>query len=69
MALAELIERAVEHKQLAYDQRLPAQRVLADLLHITHGTVTRAYDLLEQADMCEQNEEQALMCQRQISAC
>ncbi|KZN52078.1 aminotransferase-like domain-containing protein [Pseudoalteromonas luteoviolacea] len=48
MALAELIEQAIEHKQLAYDQRLPAQRVLADLLHITHGTVTRAYDLLEQ---------------------
>ncbi|MCF6440012.1 GntR family transcriptional regulator [Pseudoalteromonas luteoviolacea] len=35
------------YKQLVFDQRLPAQRVLADLLHITHGTVTRTYDLLE----------------------
>ncbi|MDK2595824.1 PLP-dependent aminotransferase family protein [Pseudoalteromonas obscura] len=48
MALAELIEQAIDNKQLAFEQRLPAQRALADTLQITHGTVTRAYELLEQ---------------------
>ncbi|MBQ4876161.1 GntR family transcriptional regulator [Pseudoalteromonas luteoviolacea] len=47
MASAELIEQAIEHKQLAYDQRLLAQRVFAALLQITHDAVTSAYDLLE----------------------
>ncbi|KZN47284.1 PLP-dependent aminotransferase family protein [Pseudoalteromonas luteoviolacea] len=48
MALAELIEAAIEAKKLIFEQRLPAQRTLADELGITHGTVTRAYVLLEQ---------------------
>ncbi|WP_046356928.1 PLP-dependent aminotransferase family protein [Pseudoalteromonas luteoviolacea] len=47
MALAELIEQSIDNKQLTFDQRLPAQRTLADALQITHGTVTRAYVLLE----------------------
>ncbi|KZN65944.1 hypothetical protein N473_10270 [Pseudoalteromonas luteoviolacea CPMOR-1] len=48
MALAELIEQSIDNKQLIFEQRLPAQRSLADALKITHGTVTRAYVLLEQ---------------------
>ncbi|KZN56160.1 hypothetical protein N474_12835 [Pseudoalteromonas luteoviolacea CPMOR-2] len=48
MALAQLIEQAIDKKQLCFEQRLPAQRTLADSLKITHGTVTRAYVLLEQ---------------------
>ena len=47
-ALAELIEQAIEQKELAFGDKLPPQRQLADQLNITHGPVTRAYALLEQ---------------------
>ncbi|MBJ7537492.1 PLP-dependent aminotransferase family protein [Marinomonas transparens] len=46
-ALALLIEQAIQSGELPDQQKLPAQRLLADKLEITHGTVTRAYDLLE----------------------
>lgn len=46
-ALALLIEHAIQSGELPDKQKLPAQRLLADKLKITHGTVTRAYDLLE----------------------
>ncbi|MCV2403173.1 PLP-dependent aminotransferase family protein [Marinomonas sp. C2222] len=46
-ALALLIEQAILSGDLPDQQKLPAQRWLADELVITHGTVTRAYDLLE----------------------
>ncbi|MCW4628218.1 MULTISPECIES: PLP-dependent aminotransferase family protein [Marinomonas] len=46
-ALALLIEQAIQSGELPDRQKLPAQRLLADKLEITHGTVTRAYDLLE----------------------
>lgn len=46
-ALVLLIEQAVLSGALPDQQKLPAQRLLADQLAITHGTVTRAYDLLE----------------------
>ncbi|MEP0073128.1 MAG: PLP-dependent aminotransferase family protein [Marinomonas sp.] len=46
-ALAWLIEQAILAGELPDKQKLPAQRLLADYLSITHGTVTRAYDLLE----------------------
>lgn len=46
-ALVLLIEQAIVAGSLSDQQKLPAQRLLADQLDITHGTVTRAYDLLE----------------------
>ncbi len=46
-ALVLLIEQAILAGTLPDQQKLPAQRLLADQLSITHGTVTRAYDLLE----------------------
>lgn len=46
-ALALLIEQAIQSGEFPNRQKLPAQRLLADRLEITHGTVTRAYDLLE----------------------
>lgn len=46
-ALAWVIEQAIHDGSLADKQKLPAQRLLADGLSITHGTVTRAYALLE----------------------
>ncbi|MEO9276092.1 PLP-dependent aminotransferase family protein [Marinomonas sp. 5E14-1] len=46
-ALALLIEQAILAGDLPDQQKLPAQRWLADKFVITHGTVTRAYDLLE----------------------
>ncbi|MDB4836948.1 PLP-dependent aminotransferase family protein [Marinomonas sp.] len=46
-ALVMLIEQAILAGELPDKQKLPAQRWLADKLGITHGTVTRAYDLLE----------------------
>jgi len=46
-ALAWVIEQAVHEGKLVHKQKLPAQRLLADALNITHGTVTRAYALLE----------------------
>jgi DNA-binding transcriptional MocR family regulator len=46
-ALVLLIEQAILAGDLPDKQKLPAQRLLADRLIITHGTVTRAYDLLE----------------------
>ena len=45
-ALAELIERVAKNGELLDSQKLPAQRILADQLNVTHGTVTRAYELL-----------------------
>ena len=47
-ALAQLIEQAIAEEALVFGQKLPPQRQLADFLSITHGTVTRAYALLEQ---------------------
>ena len=46
-ALVSLIEKAILAGELPDQQKLPAQRLLADQLTVTHGTVTRAYDLLE----------------------
>ncbi|MCE0494774.1 aminotransferase-like domain-containing protein [Vibrio salinus] len=46
-ALAWVIEQAIHEGKLVNKQKLPAQRLLADALGITHGTVTRAYALLE----------------------
>lgn len=46
-ALVLLIEQAILAGTLQDQQKLPAQRLLADQLNITHGTVTRAYDVLE----------------------
>ncbi|SHI32120.1 putative HTH-type transcriptional regulator YdcR [Vibrio aerogenes CECT 7868] len=46
-ALAWVIEQAIHEGKFVHDQKLPAQRILADALNITHGTVTRAYALLE----------------------
>lgn len=46
-ALVWLIEQAILSGELSDQQKLPAQRWLADQLEVTHGTVTRAYDLLE----------------------
>jgi len=52
-ALVFLIEQAIHSKELQHKQKLPPQRVLADQLGITHGTVTRAYDLLEKKGLVE----------------
>ena len=46
-ALATCIEQAIRSGELKANDKLPAQRWLADELAITHGTVTRAYDLVE----------------------
>ncbi|MFT2097563.1 PLP-dependent aminotransferase family protein [Marinomonas sp. 2405UD66-6] len=46
-ALVWLIEQAILAEELPDKQKLPAQRLLSDHLGITHGTVTRAYELLE----------------------
>lgn len=46
-ALVWLVEQAILSGELPDQQKLPAQRWLADQLEVTHGTVTRAYDLLE----------------------
>ena len=45
--LAGYIEAAVISGELLDQQKLPAQRWLADQLKVTHGTVTRAYALAE----------------------
>ncbi|OUS30423.1 GntR family transcriptional regulator ['Osedax' symbiont bacterium Rs2_46_30_T18] len=45
--LAGYIEAAISSGELAHQQKLPAQRWLADQLNVTHGTVTRAYALAE----------------------
>ena len=45
-SLADLIERIAQSGVISAEQKLPAQRILADHLGVTHGTVTRAYDLL-----------------------
>jgi DNA-binding transcriptional MocR family regulator len=50
-AVAEFIEQAILSGELSDQQKLPAQRWLADALEITHGTVTRAYDLLEKMNL------------------
>lgn len=50
-AVATLIEQAILSGELADQQKLPAQRWLADELEITHGTVTRAYELLEKMSL------------------
>lgn len=52
-ALALLIEQAINDGQLTHQQKLPAQRLLADQLNITHGTVTRAYALLEKLGLAK----------------
>jgi len=45
--LADYIEAAISSGELLDQQKLPAQRLLADQLAVTHGTVTRAYALAE----------------------
>ncbi len=45
--LADYIEAAISTGTLLDGQKLPAQRLLADQLKVTHGTVTRAYALAE----------------------
>jgi DNA-binding transcriptional MocR family regulator len=50
-ALAWVIEQAIHDRSLVDKQKLPAQRLLADVLNVTHGTVTRAYALLEKKGM------------------
>ncbi|EPJ54431.1 MAG: transcriptional regulator, GntR family protein [Osedax symbiont Rs2] len=45
--LAGYIEAAISSGELLHQQKLPAQRWLADQLNVTHGTVTRAYALAE----------------------
>jgi DNA-binding transcriptional MocR family regulator len=52
-ALVLLIEQAIHSKELHNKQKLPPQRILADQLGITHGTVTRAYELLEKKGLVE----------------
>ena len=47
-ALAFIIEQEILSGGLSDQQKLLPQRNLADQLSITHGTVTRAYDLLEE---------------------
>ena len=46
-ALANVIEQAIHSGDLEAGEKLPAQRWLADEFAVTHGTVTRAYDLIE----------------------
>jgi DNA-binding transcriptional MocR family regulator len=46
-ALASYIESSIRSGELQDQQKLPAQRWLADQLNVTHGTVTRAYALAE----------------------
>lgn len=46
-ALVTLIDEAITDGDLAFKQKLPAQRWLADELNVTHGTVTRAYELAQ----------------------
>ncbi|MCJ8339916.1 MAG: PLP-dependent aminotransferase family protein [Pseudomonadales bacterium] len=45
--LASYIETAISTGELVHQQKLPAQRWLADQIKVTHGTVTRAYALAE----------------------
>lgn len=52
-ALASLIEQMIVSGELINQQKLPAQRFLADQLSMTHGTVTRAYDLLEKKGLAK----------------
>lgn len=52
-ALAWVIEQAVYDGTFKDNEKLPAQRILADNLNITHGTVTRAYALLEKKGLAE----------------
>ena len=52
-ALALLIEQAINAGELIDQQKLPAQRLVADQLNITHGTVTRAYALLEKRGLAK----------------
>ncbi len=46
-ALTQLIDESIKSGELKHKQKLPAQRWLADELSVTHGTVTRAYELAE----------------------
>jgi len=46
-ALVTLIDEAITEGDLVFKQKLPAQRWLADELNVTHGTVTRAYELAQ----------------------
>ena len=47
LALAQAIAEAIEHGELAADEKLPPQRRLADALGVTIGTITRAYSEAE----------------------
>jgi DNA-binding transcriptional MocR family regulator len=45
--LADAIELAIAQGQLAINEKLPPQRILADALRVTVGTITRAYNEAE----------------------
>ena len=45
--LADAIEQAIQNGDLKFEQKLPPQRRLADLLQVTIGTITRAYNEAE----------------------
>jgi DNA-binding transcriptional MocR family regulator len=47
LALAQAIEDAIHNGELLCDEKLPPQRRLADVLHVTIGTITRAYSEAE----------------------
>lgn len=47
LALAQAIEDAIKKGELQQEEKLPPQRRLADALHVTIGTITRAYSEAE----------------------
>lgn len=53
LALVEEIARAVANGQLPVGERLPPQRLLADALGVTVGTITRAYREAERRGLVE----------------
>lgn len=52
-ALADALADAIHKGELLADQRLPPQRLLADALGVTTGTVTRAYGEAERRGLVE----------------
>ena len=46
--IADSIEADIQTGKLRHGAKLPPQRVIADHLHVNHGTVTRAYKLCEE---------------------
>ncbi len=54
--LSEAIRAAIERGDLGPGTRLPAQRILARMLHVSRTTVVMAYDTLAEADWLESRE-------------